>query len=139
MHALTKAVAAGMMAAIAALAGCAGDPQPVGALQDSALTATYSFGTLTTEVGGNRVRVRDVASAAEASFRRRGYTVRSASISDEKCRVAGSEVGSGNWQATIVSATPTSNGVRIEVHVEPFGDEDRSRDVMNDVLGRLGL
>lgn len=133
-------LAVGVGVGVGGLGGChSGDPEPVGSLNDSGLTATYSMGTMTTDVTGGRVGVREVASAAEASFRRRGYTVRSSSISDDGARVAGSEVGSGNFQATIVSASNISNGVRIEVHCEPFGDQDKSREFMNDVLGRLGL
>ena len=143
MSTATKAIRIGAAIALAITAGglgaCQSDPEPVGALGDSGLTATYSMGTMTTDITGRRVGVREVASAAEATFRRRGYTVRSSNISDDGARVAGSEVGSGNFQATIVSAKRITNGVRIEVHVEPFGDQDKSREYMNDVLGRLGL
>ncbi len=136
---MRSAAAACAVVAVGIVGGCQSDPEPVGMDEDSSLTATYSFGTMTTNVSRGGIGVRDVASAAEAMFRRQGFTVRSAEITSNKARVAGSEVGSGNFQATIVSATKTEAGVRIEVHVEPFGDEAQSRTVMNDILGRLGL
>jgi hypothetical protein len=136
---LRAAVLGAGVLGVGVLGGCATDPEPVGSLQGNSLTATYAMGTLSTTVDKSTVGTREVAAAAENVLRRRGYTIRSASISDDLTRISGSAVGAGNWDATIVSASRTATGVRIEVHVEPFGDQDKSRAVLNDVLGRLGL
>jgi len=127
------------LSAAAFMSGCQSDPEPVGMTGGTALTATYSLGTLTTDVVRGGIGVREVASAAEAVFRRRGYTLRTAKVTGDTARVTAQEPGEGEFRATVVTANQIDGGVRIEVHVEPFGDHERSRVMMNDLLGRLGM
>lgn len=135
-----RAAALIIATAACALPACQSSaPEPIGMAGGNALTASYSMGTMSTDVNRPGIGVREVASAAEAIFRRRGFTVRTVNVTGVKARVTAQEPGEGEFRATVVTAETTPGGVRISVRCEPFGDKDRSRVMMNDVLGRLGL
>jgi hypothetical protein len=123
----------------AALGGCQSKPQAVGMPGGNPLTATYSMGTLSTNVVRAGIGPREVASAAEAIFRRRGFTVRQSKITGESARITAQEPGEGEFRATVVTAERISGGVRIGVRVEPFGDHEQSTIMLNDLLARLGM
>jgi hypothetical protein len=99
--------------------------------------AEYNFGTLEADLPGS-CRVPAVLSAAETTLRRRGYSVERRGWTEE---VGGmdAEPGAGSDGGGVeVDARTVPYGTRVAIRVGMLGDETRSRDVLNEVLARLG-
>ena len=124
-------------------AGCATKPrvQRVGPV-----LASYSFRTLTADLGAD-LRVPTVVTAAEFALAGRGYTVSTRRMTEDAGRVVahaqGATIGFGPRDAVsekvVVSATLTASGTRVKVTAEPMGNEAFSRAILDDMLRRLGL
>lgn len=136
-----------------ALCGCASDPQPVGRATEQSergtrdVLASYTGSTLKARLEPVYA-VLTVRAAAEQALRSRGYTITESSASADRARVVGRAAGSGRGLVTIlgtvgveqvvVEVVVASNATELRVRFEPWGDEARSRTVMDAVLTRLG-
>lgn len=118
------------------LGACAG-PQ-VESQGSSRTAAAYSINTLTASLP-EWVTPQAVAAAAEQTMRDRGYAVTSSVATTDSARVVGREPNAGAFKKFIVKGEWTRNGSKVTVSYEPFGDQVRSRAILDGVLARLGL
>ena len=123
----------------AALVGCQSDkPDFTEHGSDRTVRASVSFRTLYATLPAH-ARVNAVMIAAERSFRERGYGVqRAVSTSDGGTIIAEPPDPSAVSKIKFKSYVYGS-GTRVEITVEPWGDGDRARAILDDVLRRLGL
>ncbi len=105
--------------------------------QDRAITAGYSFGTLTCDLG-IEVTTEQVASAAEESLRLRGYSVTSRTVTADHARVVGKSAGDGWLKQAVIESNLTAEGNRLRVRAEPWGNESMSRAILDSVLSMMG-
>ncbi|MCC6321026.1 MAG: hypothetical protein IT438_06260 [Phycisphaerales bacterium] len=135
-----------------ALGGCAAHPEPVarepvrGQAPRREVTAAYSGGTLKTSLDP-AFNVLVVHAAAESALRARGYSITSSTGSADHARITARSAGSGVGLRTIlgdiaveqvvVDTVASSDSTDMRVRFEPWGDEPRSRAVMDAVLTRL--
>jgi hypothetical protein len=117
------------------MTGCKATPGYQGGHR--AILATYRFRTLTADLPAT-VRVPAVVAAARQALADRGYAVRPARTEDEGTLEATAPEAS-DFERVVVSARLTSGGTRVQVTVEPLGDQAESRAILDGILGRLGL
>lgn len=101
------------------------------------LTAEYSLGNLTCELPDS-VRVPAIMAAAEASLRARGYSISSKSTTDDHGRIYARAPREFAIEGVSIETSVTSAGHQVTIHVDPFGDQARSRVLLDDILARLG-
>ena len=119
-----------------AAAGCASEPKPAGS--DRELTAVYVGGTLRTDLGG-AIRAPAVAAAAGEALRDRGYAVTGSKVTEDAAEVSGRAPGAGRFETVTISARAWGDGTRVRIEYGLWGDQARSRALMDAVLSRLGL
>jgi hypothetical protein len=138
-HPQARLIHVALVAALAAVlvAGVAGCHTTEAAQGQSGVTASFYGRTLTAEIPG-AVPVQAVSSAAQSALRARGYTITSASASGDYTRVTAATPRAGILDQLVVRGRLSSDATRIEVTVEPFGDETRSRAVLDAILASLG-
>lgn len=128
-------VAAGALA-IGCLPACKAKPEIQG--EERSVVAAYGVRKLRTELPMT-VRVPAVIAAADAALRDRGYAVRSSRTTEDSGRVEGLPRGAGPLKSVVVMARVVPDGTRVEVLLKPWGDEEQSRAILDDILVRLGL
>ncbi|MBX3387107.1 MAG: hypothetical protein KF768_11095 [Phycisphaeraceae bacterium] len=128
-------VMAGVVWGVGGMGGCQSTGGHQGTSRD--IHASYSFGTLTCDLGAD-VRVEEVASAGEEALRLRGYSVSSRTVTSDKARLEGRSAGDGWLEKAVVESWPTARGVRIRIKIEPWGDDTASRLILDDMLVMLG-
>lgn len=131
--------------AIAAVAVLTGAGAPAGCKaraayqgSDRSVMAAYGLRKLRTELPPT-VRVPAVVAAADAALRDRGYAVTSSHASEDAGRVEGEPRGAGVLESVVVSARLVADSTRVEVVIKPWGDEPKSRAILDAILIRLGL
>jgi hypothetical protein len=134
-----RAIRAAIVVAIGlplALIGCKAKPGAQGT--DRTILAAYGVRKLRTELPSS-VRVPAVVAAADGALRDRGYGVMSSHATEDSGRVVGEARGGGPLQSVVVLSRVVPDGTRVEVLLKPWGDEERSRAILDDILVRLGL
>lgn len=129
-------MAAGVALALALLVGCKAKPGAQGT--DRTIMAAYGVRKLRTELPPT-VRVQAVVAAADGALRDRGYGVKSSHATEDSGRVVGEARGGGPLQSVVVLSRVVPDGTRVEVLLKPWGDEERSRAILDDILVRLGM
>jgi hypothetical protein len=119
---------------VVALAACS--PQVSSHGRDH-MTAAYSLGTLTCNLGDD-VRVPAIMAAAEGALRGRGYSISSKASTDDRGRIYARAPRESQIEGVSIEARVTSAGHEVVIHVDPLGDDARSRVLLDDVLARLG-
>ncbi|MBL8990863.1 MAG: hypothetical protein JNJ48_04705 [Phycisphaerae bacterium] len=100
--------------------------------------AVWSLGNLSVDVAPVRGGTATLVAAAEAALAGRGYVQRwRASTSTDPVVVRARRAGAGLDEAT-VSLHAGVRSTTIEVRVGVFGNQDESREILSDMLGRLG-
>lgn len=105
----------------------------------SGVAATYKLRTLTAQVPTEKARVGAVMAAAEDTFTRRGYAIKSNEVSDYKGLIVGVPPRHTDFPKVKFQASDFGDHTLIEVTCDPLGNEELSRSVLESVLSRLGL
>ncbi len=105
---------------------------------DSRTQASYTLPKLSASLP-EWVTPRAVAAAAEQTLRDRGYAVTSSSVTTDSVKVIAKEPNTGPLKRHVVKASWNRSGSTISVKSDPFGDETRSRAILDGILARLGL
>lgn len=133
------ALAAHAAAAAALIASALGGCNAEHAYHGSGdILASYSVRTLKADLPPS-IRVPGAIAAAGSALRSRGYAVVSSEATEDKGRVVATAPGATMGERTVVTVRQTDTGVRVSITAEPFGDESRSRLVLDAMLARLGL
>lgn len=120
-----------------ALVGCASTAQH----GQSGLEATYSGRELKAVLPAH-VTVAQAAAAAEAALRSGGFVMTERTVAGDRARLVGEapdRSGLGLNPRSVVVIEPVPNGVRASIVHEPFGDEEASRRILDEMLARLDL
>lgn len=136
IRARSIAVALGASALMGALGACA--TTEVQTQGDSRTQASYTLPKLTASLP-EWVTPRAVAAAAEQTLRDRGYSVLSSAATTDSVKVVAKAPGTGPLKKHVVRASWNRSGSTVTVKSEPFGDETRSRAILDGILARLGL
>lgn len=115
--------------------GCRATPGNQG--RERAITATYYLGTLVADLPES-VRVPAVIAAARAALAGRGYSA-VPETTHRSGRVVGAAPVSGILDKVTVSAREIPGATRVEVKIDPFGDQTESRAILDAVLVLLGM
>ncbi len=123
-----------MLAGSLLLTGCQTSVVPVG--QDGR-AASYSFGTLATDLGPE-VSVLAAAAAAEKAMGMRGYAVMGRFTTERESRLTGEYAGAAARNAAEIHIFTLHTGVRIRVTLKPLGDLAESQALLDATLAQLG-
>lgn len=124
-----------LVLALVVLVGCKSRVQ--GAGQEREIAASYQFRSLSADIDDG-LTVRAAAAAAESALRARGYVITSSETTSDRARIEAKASGDGAFDKMVFDARGTATGTRISLTAEPFGDETRSRTVLDAMLARLG-
>lgn len=127
---------AGLLAAGLVIGGCS---KPHVAIQGTrGIEATYSLGTLSATLP-HEATVPAVIAAADQTARARGYTVVSSAGTDERGRLVSRPPRSDSFPRVVIAAARTGTGTRVTLEMQPMGDQDLCRSMLDGILQRLGL
>lgn len=118
------------------LGACSPQMKSQGANQD--VTATYSGATLRSNLPED-ARVPAVVAAAEQTFRARGYAVLHSSATEEGGEIVARAPRHDDFPRVRLRASRGESSTIVDIKVEPFGNQELSRSVLDGVLQRLGL
>jgi hypothetical protein len=121
---------------LAGVPGCRGVDAYQGQRGDT--RATYRYRRLSADLPAS-ARVPAVVAAAEATLRGRGYTVTAAGTTEDNGHVDATPAQAGAFESVRVGVRQSSAGTRIEILVEPAGDQVRSRAILDSILATLGI
>jgi hypothetical protein len=80
-----------------------------------------------------------VIAAADQTLRARGYSVRRSSSTEETGEIVANAPRYETYPRVVLTTSRHVDSTLVEVTVEPFGDQELSRSVLDGVLQRLGL
>jgi len=120
---------------VAGMSGCRATPAYQGG-QRSVL-ATYRFRRLTADLPPT-VRVQAVVAAARQALAHRGYAVTPGTTEDSG-RVLATAPSAGMLESVEVSARIVPDGTRVEIIIDPLGNQVESRAILDAILARLGM
>jgi len=118
------------------LAACSPEVKSQGQQKD--MTASYSTRTLSASLP-DTARVPAIIAAADQTLRARGYAVQKSSATEEAGEIIANAPRYNNYPRVRLRATRMTDATQVEVTVEPFGDQELSRSVLDGVLQKLGL
>ncbi len=121
--------------ALLLLSACQSSYRPQGT---SGTVGTYSYGRASVRIA-DPIRIHTIIAAANASLRSRGYTIESTESTADGGTIIGRQPDFKSFEKLIVSAQLAPGAVEISITRQPFGDEERSRALMDSILQRLGL
>lgn len=99
---------------------------------------TYKFGRASVRIA-EPLRIQTVIAAANATLRSRGYTIESTESTADEGKIIARQPDFKSFEKLVVSAALVPGAVEISITRQPFGDEERSRALMDAILQRLGL
>lgn len=88
------------------------------------------------------VTVAQAAAAAESALLAGGYVISERTIAGDRARLVGEappRSGLGPSQRPVVVIDPAPAGAEATITIEPFGDEEASRRILDAMVARLGL
>lgn len=134
---LSTAATGALTLAVLAAAGCTSS-----ALHGrSQLQADYSVRELSTVLPAE-VTVAQAAAAAERALLQGGFVLTERTVTADGARLVGaapSRSGLGPDPRPMVALRPVAGGTRTTITLEPFGDEETSRRILDEMLLGLGL
>ena len=122
--------------ACAALAGCRGTPAYQGNQRD--ILATFRFRRLCADLPAT-VRVPAAVAASKAALLGRGYTIQSATATEDSGHVDAAPADAAMLESISVDIRQTPSATRIQIIAEPIGSQSRSRAILDAILSNLGL
>lgn len=84
-------------------------------------------------------RAADIAAAAEGALVRMGYTINERTDSEDHAMIAAAPPQADRLDKVVVRAVPSGRQFVVRISTRPFGDEDRARIVLDEMLVLLGL
>ena len=102
------------------------------------VTATYSWRTLKADLP-EQTRVPAVIAAADETLRARGYTVEKSSATEEMGEIIAHAPRYNDYPRLVLTSKRGASGTSVALVVEPFGDQELCRSVLDGVLQRMGL
>jgi hypothetical protein len=134
--AMSFKVCAFVVVAALGVVGCA---KPQVATQGSrGIEATYSLGTLKATLP-MEATVPAVIAAADQSARARGYTVVTSTATDDRGRLVCRPPRSDSFPRVVVVAFRMSTGTKVTIEMQPMGDQDLCRSMLDAMLQQLGM
>ncbi len=127
-------VAIALLAFLTVLPACQTTVVPVG--QDGR-AASYSFGTLSTDLGPE-VSVLTAAAAGEKAMGMRGYAVMGRFTTERESRLTGEYAGAAARNSAEIHIFTLHTGVRIRITMHPLGDLAESQALMDATLAQIG-
>ena len=128
-----------MLAMVAVLCGCSSSKPPFTTHgSDRSIRATQSMRTLYATLPAH-VRVNAVLAAAEQTLLARGYSVTRAALTSDAGTILAEPPQPSSTDQVKIRAYVYGSGTRIEITVKHWGDGDRARAILDDILRRLGL
>ncbi|HYE62194.1 MAG TPA: hypothetical protein VD997_09370 [Phycisphaerales bacterium] len=124
-----------ILALVTLLPACSPEVKTHGPRQD--VTATYHNAALSTSLAPT-ARVPAVIAAADQTLRARGYAVQRSTATEEAGELIANAPRYNNYPRVRVRATRADAATLLEVKVEPFGDQELSRSVLDGILQKLG-
>ncbi len=119
-----------------ALSGCS---KPQIATQGSrGIEAKYSLGRLSATLPPE-ASVPATIAAADQTARARGYTVVSSYSTDERGNLVCRPPRSDSFPRVTIWANRVSAGTETTLELQPFGDQELCRSLLDGILQRLGL
>lgn len=123
--------------ALAGLLGSACSPEVKTHGPNKDVEASYHQAALTTNLPVT-ARVPAVIAAADQTLRARGYAVQRSSATEDSGELVANAPRYNNYPRVRVRAHSAANATQVEVKVEPFGDQELSRSVLDGILEKLG-
>ncbi len=117
------------------LPACQSSYRPQGS---NGTVGTYSFGRASVRIA-EPLRIQTVIAAANATLRSRGYTIESTESTADEGKIIARQPEFKSFEKLVVAAALVPGAVEISITQQPFGDEERSRALMDAILQRLGL
>lgn len=99
--------------------------------------ALYQFRTLTAEFP-DQIGVPAVVASAESALRSRGYAVTRSETTRDKGVVHAKKPDPSTLEKVVVIVRLSRLGTRVELRMDPLGNEAQSRAILDDMLVRLG-
>jgi hypothetical protein len=106
--------------------------------QGKDVMATYSGMTLRSNLP-TETRVPAVIAAAEQTLRGRGYTVVRSNATEETGEIVAYAPRYNNFPRIVITSNRGVSSTVVDLRVEPFGDQELCRSVLDGMLQRLGL
>ena len=131
-----RLLALGLCLLMAGLAGCRGTPAYQGSQRD--VMATFRFRRLSADLPPT-VRVPAAVAASKAALLSRGYTVTSATATEDTGHVEAVPADAGFLESISVDIRETASATRVQIIAEPIGSQTRSRLILDSILTNLGL
>jgi hypothetical protein len=122
--------------ALMLLPACSPEVKSQGQYKD--VTASYSGITLSSDLPGS-ARIPAVIAAADQTLRARGYAVQRTTATEEAGEILANAPRYNNYPRVRLRASRVEGATHVDVSVEPFGDQELSRSVLDGVLQKLGL
>src|SRR5262245_36128212 len=124
----------------ALLTACSSQARTQGSNQDTVATyhATYRGWTLTTNLPAE-ARVPAVVAAAEQTLRARGYTITTSDSTEEEGEVVAHPPRTNNLPRIVIASARGVSSTTVDMRVEPFGDQELCRSVLDGMLQRMGM
>lgn len=135
---LSRALA--LLLAPALLTACSAQSKTQGSNQDTVATyhATYRGWTLSTNLPAE-ARVPAVVAAAEQTLRARGYTITTSDSTEEEGEVVAHPPRTNNLPRIVIASARGVSSTTVDMRVEPFGDQELCRSVLDGMLQRMGM
>ena len=130
--ALSRTVA---LLALLALPACSPEAKVQGN-QDT--VATYHGMTLRANLPAES-RVPAVIAAAEETLRARGYSITTSDSTEEKGEIIAHPPRYNNFPRILIESSRGVSSTVVDLRVEPFGDQDLCRSVLDGMLQRMGM
>jgi hypothetical protein len=132
----SRMLVVGMVVGLSFLGACSPQAKVQGSNGDT--VATYHRMTLRANLPAES-RVPAVMAAADQTLRARGYTIVRSSATEEKGEVVAHPPRSDNLPRLVIESERGVSSTIVDLRVEPFGDQDLCRSVLDGMLQRLGL
>jgi hypothetical protein len=100
--------------------------------------ATYRGWTLTTNLPAE-ARVPAVVAAAEQTLRARGYTITTSDSTEEVGEIIAHPPRTTNLPRIVIASSRGVSSTTVDMRVEPFGDQELCRSVLDGMLQRMGM
>ena len=99
---------------------------------------TYSYGRASVRIA-EPLRIQTIIAAANTALRARGYTIESTESTADAGRIVARQPDFKSFEKLVISAALVPGAVEISITQQPFGNEERSRALIDAILKRLGM
>ena len=101
------------------------------------MTATYQVRRLQATLPPE-VRIPSIVAAARASLMERGYSIQSATATEDQGNVSALPPDAGWFESMEVKVWQSAAGPTVRIIAEPIGNQAKSRVILDSILAQLG-